>query len=60
MFPESSEDGGYENPLQHNDVVDTTQFCEAARELLTKLENDLEPMKAKNDTFVVEMSLIHI
>jgi hypothetical protein len=56
VIPESSEDGAYDNPLQHNPVVDTTQFCEAGGELLTKLENALEPMKAMNDTFVVERS----
>jgi frataxin-like iron-binding protein CyaY len=49
---EESEEG-YENPLKHEPVVDTTRFCQEASNLLTKLEAALAPMKAKNDIFIV-------
>jgi frataxin-like iron-binding protein CyaY len=52
--PEDSDGGSNENPLKHPPVVDTAEFCEAASALLTKLEKALDPMKAKNDFFVVE------
>ena len=43
----------YDNPLKHTPVVDTDEFCKAASTLLTKLENALENMKAKNEMFVL-------
>jgi hypothetical protein len=39
---------------QHPPVLDTMHFRHAASELLDKLERALEPMKAKNDFFLVE------
>ena len=42
--------------LQHPSVQDVSHFRQAANDLLDKLERALEPMKAKNDYFVVERS----
>jgi len=39
--------------LQHAFVQDTARFRQAAKELFDKLERALEPMKAKNDPFLI-------
>lgn len=49
-------DAGDENPLKHEPVTDTAEFCNQAKLLLDKLETALEPMKAKNDPFIVKRS----
>ena len=41
------------NPLKHAAVVDSEIFRDAASDLLLKLELALQPMKEKNDIFVI-------
>jgi frataxin-like iron-binding protein CyaY len=40
----------------HDPISNSKEFCQAASELLDKLEVALEPMKSKNDFFVTERS----
>ena len=53
-----------DSPLRHQGVSDTIVFRKAASELLTKIENGLEPMKSKNDPFsngllIISFSSLH-
>eukprot|EP00339_Tiarina_fusa_P015540 CAMPEP_0117074400 /NCGR_PEP_ID=MMETSP0472-20121206/52417_1 /TAXON_ID=693140 ORGANISM="Tiarina fusus, Strain LIS" /NCGR_SAMPLE_ID=MMETSP0472 /ASSEMBLY_ACC=CAM_ASM_000603 /LENGTH=207 /DNA_ID=CAMNT_0004799405 /DNA_START=83 /DNA_END=706 /DNA_ORIENTATION=- len=52
----NAEETHYESPLRHSPVVDTDEFLRAADELLTRIEGALEPMKAQNETFILERS----
>jgi frataxin-like iron-binding protein CyaY len=51
-----SEETSDHNPLKHSPVVDPVEFPRAAEELLTRIEKGLEPMKAQNETFILERS----
>lgn len=49
----SSSEESYANPLKHVAVVESEVFRREADALLTKIERALQPMKEKNEIFVV-------
>ena len=52
----SSDETKFDSPLKHDAVDDNEKFLKAATDLLTKVEMALEPMKSKNETFILNRS----